>query len=180
LQTNRLEEMRDFYCEVLQGHLVYEGHGLSFMTFDDEHHRVAFMKPPFELEEKSSAAAGMHHVAYTFDHLDQLLERYTALKGKGIEPLVPIQHGVTTSIYYRDPDGNFIELQIDNFRSNEESTDYMNGPEFEQDPVGVSFEPSKMVEARQAGVPVEELITRKWAVATSPNLPNPLEVLAKH
>ena len=28
---------------------------------------------------------------------------------------MPIQHGVTTSLYYEDPDGNFAEMQIDNF-----------------------------------------------------------------
>ena len=27
---------------------------------------------------------------------------------------MPVQHGPTTSIYYCDPDGNMVELQIDN------------------------------------------------------------------
>jgi catechol-2,3-dioxygenase len=178
LQTSNLEAMRDFYCDVLEGHVVYEGHGLSFVTFDQEHHRVAFMQPPAQLEPKTMTAAGMHHVAYTFDALDDLLDRYSELKNKGIEPYVTIQHGVTTSIYYRDPDGNYIEMQIDNFATNEQSTAYMNGPEFSTDPVGVSFDPEKMVEARTAGASVDDLITRSWARATSPDLPDPLAVLA--
>ena len=178
LQTNNLEAMRDYYCDVLDGHLVYEGHGLSFVTFDEEHHRVAFLQPPVDLDPKSMKAAGMHHVAYTFDELDDLLERYSDLKVKGIEPHVTIQHGVTTSIYYRDPDGNYIEMQIDNFSTNEDSTNYMNGPEFSADPVGVSFDPAKMLDARNDGTSVDELITRAWARSTSPDLPNPLTVLA--
>lgn len=179
LQTNNIEEMRDYYCAVLEAHLVYEGHGLCFITFDEEHHRVAFMKPPVQLEPKSPAAAGMHHTAYTFDKLDDLLDRYLALKDVGILPHLPIQHGVTTSIYYRDPDGNFIEMQIDNFADVKDATAYMTGPEFEKDPVGVCFEPEQMLAARQAGTPVEELITRRWAAVTSPDLPDPLKVLAK-
>jgi len=46
LQTSRLEEMRDWYCAVLNGHVAHEGHGLCFVTFDEEHHRVAFLSPP--------------------------------------------------------------------------------------------------------------------------------------
>jgi catechol-2,3-dioxygenase len=26
----------------------------------------------------------------------------------------PFNHGLTTSLYYRDPDGNKVELQVDN------------------------------------------------------------------
>jgi hypothetical protein len=90
----------------------------------------------------------------------------------------PLHGGVTTSIYYRDPDGNFVEMQVDNFPDADDATAYMTGPEFEEDPVGVSFDPDKMIGARRAGTPVSELINRKWAVATSPGLPNPLTVLA--
>jgi catechol 2,3-dioxygenase-like lactoylglutathione lyase family enzyme len=43
LQTSRFEEMRDWYCTVLDAHVVYEGHGLCFITFDEEHHRVALL-----------------------------------------------------------------------------------------------------------------------------------------
>ena len=178
LQTSRLEEMRDWYCAVLNGHVVHEGHGLSFVTFDEEHHRVAFLSPPETLEPKSPAAAGLHHVAYTFETLDDLLDRYTDLKSQGIDPLVPVQHGITTSIYYHDPDGNSVEMQIDNFPSVDDASSYMTGPEFDEDPVGVCFEPDKMIDARRAGAPVDELITRKWALANSPDLPNPLTIFA--
>ena len=42
-QTNRLPAMRDWYCTVLDGHVIYENPHLSFVTYDDEHHRVAFI-----------------------------------------------------------------------------------------------------------------------------------------
>ena len=177
LQTNDLEGLREWYCAVLKGHVVYEGHGLSFVTYDEEHHRIAFLKPPVRLDAKSPTVTGMHHVAYTFKRLDDLLDRYNELKARGIEPLVTIQHGLTTSVYYRDPDGNFVEMQIDNFATNEEATAYMRGPEFDADPVGPSFDLEQMVQARRSGQAVEELITRSWATATSPGLPHPLEIL---
>ena len=58
------------------------------------------------MERKSPTTACMHHVAYTFDDLDGLLDRYVLLRDQGITPAVSIAHGVTTSMYYRDPDGN--------------------------------------------------------------------------
>jgi catechol 2,3-dioxygenase-like lactoylglutathione lyase family enzyme len=173
--------MRTWYCTVLGAHVVHEdqGAGLSFITFDDEHHRVAFLQPPVKLDKKKSSAAGVHHSAYTFASLAELLARYEKLAAVGIVPAQPIQHGVTTSLYYRDPDDNFVELQVDNFESAAAATAYMKGPEYGADSVGVGFSPAKMVEALRKGVPDAVLKTRKWALEASPDLPNPLVELTR-
>ena len=176
-QTSRLQAMRDWYCTVLEAHVVHEGGDLCFITFDDEHHRIAFISPPTQLQARSPAAAGMHHVAYTFASLDDLLQRFTALEAKGISPKAPIQHGVTTSLYYQDPDGNYVEMQVDNFATPREATAYMQGPEYTADNVGVGFNPQLMREARAGGTPIETLMTRAWARQTSPDLPDPLVAL---
>jgi catechol-2,3-dioxygenase len=175
LQTPQLEQMRDWYCTVLNAHVVFEGHGLCFITFDDEHHRVALMGAP--LQARNPRSAGMHHTAYTFDTLVDLLARYEDLKAHGIEPKVPIQHGVTTSLYYQDPDGNFVELQVDNFATPEEATAYMLGPEYAENPVGVAFDPALMRRALNDGADVSALTTQSWSATTSPDLPDPLPAL---
>ena len=145
LQTAQVDAMREWYTAVLEAHVVYSGHHLTFLTHDDEHHRIALLElPPEVAERKSPGTASMHHSAWTFDSLDDLLERYQELREKGIEPAVPIQHGVTTSLYYRDPDGNTVELQVDNFETAEAATEYMRGPEFDSDPFGPTFDPDAM------------------------------------
>jgi len=53
----------------------------------------------------------------------------------------------------------------------------MNGPEYGHDPVGPSFEPDLMLQAKQSGTPDETLKTRAWALSTSPGLLNPLTAL---
>jgi hypothetical protein len=78
--------------------LVYQDDALCFITFDEEHHRVALLTPPVPLERKTSITAAAHHVAYTFDDLDDLLARYELLRDKDIQPAVCITHGVTTSM----------------------------------------------------------------------------------
>ncbi|CAA0130012.1 Biphenyl-2,3-diol 1,2-dioxygenase 2 [Mycolicibacterium vanbaalenii] len=167
--------MRDWYCSVLDGHVVYQDQALCFITFDDEHHRVALLRPPNAPERKTPTTAGVHHVAYTFDHLDDLLSRYEQLRDKGLVPAVCIAHGVTTSLYYRDPDGTFVEMQIDNFAEPQQATDYMLGPEYAADAVGPAFDPEVMLAARRAGMPVEELTNRAWSMKA--RLPDPMSVL---
>jgi catechol-2,3-dioxygenase len=177
LQTAQPEAVRDWYCAVLKAHVVYADHSLTFLAFDDEHHRIALLEVPADVAKpKSPGAVGMHHTAFTFDNLDDLLERYRELAEQGIEPAVPIQHGVTTSLYYRDPDGNLIEMQIDNFATADEATDYMRGAEYDANPVGPAFDVERMMAARRDGASVAELTTRAWALS-GPRLPDPMGVL---
>ncbi|MDG4668124.1 VOC family protein [Mycobacterium sp. 236(2023)] len=162
LQTTQLPVLRDWYLEVLDAHIVYENQALAFLTFDDEHHRLAIAQIP-GLSPRTPTTVGLSHSAYTFDDLGQLLEKFERLSLAGIQPHVPVQHGVTTSIYYRDPDGNLVELQIDNFATPDEATGYMNGPEYCGDPIGPSFEPDIMLTAYRSGTAESVLRTRAWA-----------------
>lgn len=159
--------MRNWYLEVLDAHVVFENDMLSFMTFDEEHHRLALVQLPRPVP-RTSMTVGLAHSAYTFGSLDSLLAKYEALKKVGIEPHVPVQHGLTTSLYYRDPDGNMVELQIDNMPP-AEATAFMRGPEYGFDPIGPSFDPDTMLAALRGGTPEAELITRSWAM-TCPQL----------
>ena len=174
-QTAQPGPMRDWYCAVLDGHVVYEDETLTFITYDDEHHRVALLHPPIPMVARTEATAAAHHTAYTFASLDDLLARYEKLRGAGLRPAVCISHGVTTSMYYKDPDGNFVELQIDVFEDPDDATAYMHGAEYAADSVGPAFDPEQMLQARRAGASVEQLCDRAWC--DNAGLGNPLEIL---
>ena len=179
LTTGKLPEMREWYAQVLGAHVVYENPGLCFLTFDEEHHRIALVSPPgAPLVPRTPLTVCMHHSAYTFPGLADLLAHYERLKARHITPLTPIQHGVTTSLYYRDPDGNLVELQVDNFAHPDQATAYMMGAEFAADPIGPPFDPQRMSDALAAGTPVTELITRRWALS-GPSLPDPMGQLLR-
>jgi len=168
LQTGQLAAMRDWYLAVLDARVVYENPALCFMTFDEEHHRLALLAlPPEVLSERTPTTTGLSHSAFTFGSLAGLVAQYRVLRKAGIAPRVSIMHGMTTSLYYRDPDGNAVELQIDNFASADEATQYMYGPEFREDPVGPTFDAEALADAFDAGVPVAELTTRLWAAQST-------------
>ena len=179
LMTNRREAMRDWYCTVLDAHVVYEDPMICFITYDDEHHRLAFVAPPpgMPFAERAPHSAGLMHTAFTFANLGDLLARYEALRERGIEPRVPIQHGVTTSLYYRDPDGQFVEMQVDNFARAEDANAYMRGAEFAGDPVGPVYDPALMLADFKRGVPAATLQTRAWALGGPPQ-PHALTLFA--
>jgi len=97
-------------------------------------------------------------MAFTFKSLGELLDTYTRLKDSGIRPYWCINHGPTTSMYYRDPDNNQVELLIDNFEDVRDGKAYMQSPAFAENPIGVTFEPDSFVTRLRAGDSAEELI----------------------
>jgi catechol 2,3-dioxygenase-like lactoylglutathione lyase family enzyme len=160
---DKFEEMVDWYLKVLNAKVVYSNGMLTFLSYDDEHHRIAIARNP-GLAERPPCSTGLDHLAFTYGSLDELLGNYARLKAIGIEPFLPINHGPTTSLYYHDPDGNRIELQVDNFEDMAEATRHMEAT-FDRNPVGVGFDPDDYVLRRSAGTSPAELIRPPTEVA---------------
>lgn len=159
LATRDMRRLRDWYLTVLQGRVVYEDPILCFITYDDEHHRIAIGALPGVEEREAGLRVGLHHTAFTYRDLGALLYTYRRLKQRGIVPFWCVNHGPTTSMYYRDPDGNRVELQVDNFATAEEATDFMRA-HFAENPIGILFEPEELIARYEAGAPLEELRER--------------------
>src|SRR4029079_4172004 len=118
-----------------------------------------------------------HHSAFEFDTLEQLLIRYETLKTKGIVPHACLDHGLTTSFYYEDPDGNSVELQADNFGDWAASTEWVrNAPEFVANPIGVYVDPDLMLGAHREGSSADELHRRGYAGEFAPATPQDLHL----
>ncbi len=159
LRTPNFEAMRGWYQSVLGAKAVFENGFLCFMTYDDEHHRVALINMP-DAPIRGDATAGVDHIAFTFEDLGGLLGTFTRLKSENIEPYWCINHGPTTSMYYRDPDGNQIELQVDNFSTLEEANAFVGSSAFQENPIGVEFNPERLLERYENGDPMDALITQ--------------------
>jgi catechol 2,3-dioxygenase-like lactoylglutathione lyase family enzyme len=167
-QTNQIARMRDWYCTTLDAQVVHEDEHLCFITYDDEHHRIAFAdfgplarRPAApDLAIDSAEPPGLHHVAFTYGAMGEFLDNYVRLRDLGIVPFRCINHGPTTSMYYRDPDGNRVELQIDNFATAQEGRDWLKTPAFAENPIGVDYDPDQLVARFRSGVPVAELVVR--------------------
>jgi catechol 2,3-dioxygenase-like lactoylglutathione lyase family enzyme len=169
LRTNKFKQMVDWYQTVLLADIVFENEMLAFMTYDDEHHRLAIAAFP-GITDRAPHSAGLDHLAYTYASLGDLVATYERLKAAGITPAVPINHGLTLSMYYRDPDGNKVELQIDNFETVEELKGFFRSNDFSKNPIGVSFDPDELARQYHAGVPEAELRKYHPEAGLDPNV----------
>jgi catechol-2,3-dioxygenase len=159
LRTKQYEPMVQWYKTVLQAHATYEVPGtMAFLTYDDEHHRVAVLAVPV-LADRPPMANGLEHIAFTYAELGDLIHTYERLKGAGIEPYWTINHGPTMSFYYRDPDNNQLELQVDNMETIEEVNAFLDA-EYPTNPIGVEFDPDDLARRFHEGVPESELRAR--------------------
>lgn len=165
-KTPRLSEMADWYTLLLDGMVVFGDKRICFITYDEEHHRVALIKVPGPLKLPGVVWKihrkfwGFDHVAFTYDRLETLVGTHRRLADAGVHPVWCINHGPTTSMYYEDPDGNRVELQVDNFATNRELMDWLSGGEFATNPIGVEFDPDVLERLLASGVPATRLTAR--------------------
>jgi catechol-2,3-dioxygenase len=157
LRTGQVDKMAEWYKSVLAARIVFRDERLCFLSYDDEHHRLALIQIP-GLAPRDPEHAGTDHVAYSYRDLGDLLSNYKRLKAHGILPHWPINHGVTTSMYYRDPDNNRVELQIDNYKSAAECQGYFQSKAFADNPVGVTYDPEDLCRRYEAGEPIADLL----------------------
>jgi catechol 2,3-dioxygenase-like lactoylglutathione lyase family enzyme len=159
LRTSRYQEVVNWYKTVFGARGVFESEMLSFLTYDNEHHRFAILNMP-NLAEQRDGVCGVHHIAFTYRNLKVLMSNYERLRTLNIRPVYVINHGPTTSLYYADPDGNQLELQVENYDSVEESTKFFFSPAFAENPIGVEFDPEELLQRLKAGESEQELKKR--------------------
>lgn len=155
LKTNKFPEMLAWWKDFLEAEARHENDFIAFLSYDDEHHRVAIVHMP-HLAERDNNLVGVEHFAFTYDSLDSLFGQYERMKAKGVHPYWTINHGMTLSAYYRDPDGNQVETQFDSMTM-EQADEFMAGPLFEANPIGINVDFDALIERRRNGASVESL-----------------------
>lgn len=178
-RTRQLDVMLQWYADVFGATIVYRNPALAFLTFDDEHHRLAFADLSVIApggEDTAQAPVGVDHIAYEVPSLTALLETWEHLKTKGIEPYWAVNHGMSASLYYADPDGNQMEFSIDCFASKDECRDYFAGEKIGQNPVGTEYDPAEWLARLRAGESEAALLAMDLAAPVSP-IRGRLEVL---
>jgi catechol-2,3-dioxygenase len=114
LKVRDARASRDFYTRTLGLKVAHEDleQGTVFLSFGREHHELAL----FQLATDQAAGekrAGLHHMAWQLGSFEELQDAYRELKAIGIPIESTIEHNVTRSIYFPDPDGNRVELYCD-------------------------------------------------------------------
>jgi catechol 2,3-dioxygenase len=113
--TTDLEGLVRWYCEVLgfvrsdEGVASF-GNRIVFLTQTaDEHHQIVLLDGrPDEVPFNP-----INQLSFRLDSLSDLKRYYDLLSERGIPDLLPVDHGNAWSLYFRDPEHNFLELYVD-------------------------------------------------------------------
>jgi catechol 2,3-dioxygenase len=170
LKTTRLHEMIAWYGRLVGAEpLFQDAHG-AWLSNDAANHRIALLAfPGFVDDPDRDTRTGMHHCAFEYDVFEDLNASYLRLCKEGIEPTMCIDHGMTLSYYYQDPDGNFVELQCDAFGDWTQSSDYVRTSDvFHANPIGVFVDPARVCEAAASGASFADIHARAMAGELAP------------
>ena len=162
------DAMVNFYQMIFNGEITNVNNHenrmeLTFITYDDHDHRVVVIRQP-GWGTKPNRPVGLSHIAFAYASLGELLFIYKTLRDAGHPaPQWTVNHGNSTSFYYRDPDGNEVETMMDNF-SAQDTQDYKRYYQFTEEFGEMSegnFDPDKMLELYESGVPDSVLLDRE-------------------
>lgn len=177
LKTTRLQEMVDWYGKVVGAEVLFQDGMGAWLSNDEANHRVALLAfPGFVDDPEKGTRTGMHHSAFEYGSFEDLNASYLRLRAEGIEPAMCLDHGMTFSYYYADPDENFVELQCDIFGDWARSSEYVRTSEsFHANPIGMFVDPAKVADAAASGAAFAEIHERAMAGEFAPPEP-PIEI----
>jgi catechol 2,3-dioxygenase len=114
LKVRDARKSREFYTRALGLQVAHEDlqRGTVFLSFGTQHHDLAL----FQLasgETPEDKQPGLHHTAWQLGSFEELQAAYRELRQLGIAVESTVEHNVTRSVYFPDPDGNRVELYCD-------------------------------------------------------------------
>jgi catechol 2,3-dioxygenase len=173
IKTSHLDEMIAWYELVIGARVQFRDQGAAWMTNDDANHRIAFLAfPGLKDDTQKVSHNGMHHCAFEYDSFEDLMSSFDRLRKAGVAPAFCLDHGLTISLYYKDPEANFVELQSDNFSDWKVSSEWMRtSPDFAANPIGTFFDPARVHDALHSSVDVKDL---KAKIRGGAYLPEPI------
>ena len=175
LKTGRLDEMKSWYTTVL-GLAPFFEHApppgtkpldlggqtrasdlrMCFFRLSTDYpytQTIGIFEEPGTALDAIKGAPGLHHMQLMTSGLDELCDKYEELRGHGMRPHRSADHGPMTSFYYRDPDGNNVEITAQNFPTLEAMVAFMKSDEFKANPSGRELDPDAYVAEHRESSP---------------------------
>jgi len=83
----------------------------AFLSLGEDHHEIAlFQEAAPDAAPPGDRQPGIQHIAWLLEDFDELQAAWRELQALGVPVERTVEHNVTRSLYFRDPDNNCIEL----------------------------------------------------------------------
>lgn len=114
LRVRNLVRSTAFYEQIGFTKVAEMEGGMAFFTATGEnHHDLALMQVGDEAPQPAPNAVGLYHVAIRLGSDDHVRAAFRELANAGVDIVGASDHGVSHSLYIRDPDGIELELYAD-------------------------------------------------------------------
>lgn len=111
LKMRDLNAAKHFYGEILGMNISREREGSAvFFRFHTYHHDIAIFKVDDDADLPKRNQVGLAHVALIAENFMAVKEIHERLVEYGVPITRMIDHGITKSIYFKDPEGNELEI----------------------------------------------------------------------
>ena len=117
IKVRDLERSKKFYAETLGLQLMMELPKFKIAFFASngrDHHEIGLAEVGANAAGNQPKQIGLVHIAFRLRDEDHLRAAYKEFKEKDVPIVFTVDHGITKSIYFQDPDGNQLEVYCDN------------------------------------------------------------------
>ena len=83
-----------------------------FLTLGKSHHDLALQQVGNNAPAPTEGMVGLYHFALEVSNQKELKKYYNMLTKHHI-PMSAVDHGISKALYFKDPDGNGIEIYVD-------------------------------------------------------------------
>ncbi len=128
INVKDVEVSEKFYTEILGFEVAVKRPFGTFLTCGKIHHDLALFQAPEDAQPVTEGRLGLNHFAVQVEDFDDLQEVYQHFKSHGVEIDRLVDHGMTKSVYFFDPDGNRIEFFCNLTETAEEGLAMMRDP----------------------------------------------------
>lgn len=140
LNVTDVERSTKFYCDVVGFQLArYRPNGTgAFLTCGVVHHNLALFKAPDSAQPVQRGQIGLNHFAFQVDNYQALQEAHSRLIAAQATIDHIVDHGMTRSVYFLDPDGIAMELYCNTFDTEEEGLAFMKATPGQATPMDIT------------------------------------------
>lgn len=112
LKVREIDRAVEFYTSVFGLHVEERLEGFAFLNDGHVHHSVALQELGSGAPSPHPHAVGLYHVAFEVESDEAFREFERRLETMQIRHQ-SVDHGISWATYFRDPDGNGLEVYVD-------------------------------------------------------------------